>query len=170
VRPRDRILRFAAPAILLAAFVLALREAGDILRAQRLVRAVEARTLLMMRSGQLQRPLLLAHVAALADAKRLDPAEVAARVATGSEYLLLGDYAKARAAYEEALALEPRPEIYLNLGKAWLGENEPARAREQFARALKGDPNLAREIPADLAAASDPLRGENDPDGAQQDR
>jgi Tfp pilus assembly protein PilF len=170
VTPGARALRIGIPVLFLAAFVLHLREAGGIVRAQRLLQAVESRTLAMIRSGNLQRPLLLSHVKALEDAKRLDPGEVAIRVAEGSEYFLLGDLTRARVAYEAALALEPRPEIYLNLGKVYLAAGELGRAQEQFARALKGDPHLKREVPASARSeASESPGGQDDPHGAQKD-
>lgn len=169
--PGARVLRVAVPVLFLAAFGLHLRQAGGIVRAQRLLQAVESRTVAMLRAGNLQRPLLLSHVKALEDAKRLDPGEVAIRVAEGSEHFLLGDLTRARAAYEAALALEPRPEIYLNLGKVYLAAGELGRAQEQFARAVKGDPHLARQIPdAARSGVSEPPRRQNDPDGAQKDR
>lgn len=142
-----RLARWVLPALLLLAFALDLRRSGDIVRAQRLLRAVEGRTVAMLKSGNLQRPLLLAHVEALRDALRLDPADVAIRVAIGSEYLLLGDLERARLAYEEALAFEPRPEILLNLGKVALAAGDEERARAHFARAVRLDPLMRREVP-----------------------
>lgn len=139
--------RWAPPVLLLALFGLGLLRAGELLRAQRIVRAVEGRTLAMIRAGRLSRGILVEHVAQLEKARRLDPAEVAIRVALGSEHLLLGDSARARAAYEDALALEPRPEIHLNLGKAWLAAGNEAEARRAFDRALLFDPLLKQEVP-----------------------
>ena len=79
-----------------------------------------------------------------------DPAEVASRMALGSEHFLLSDFPAARAAYEDALALEPRPEIYLNLGKSYYAAGDPEASKVPFARALKLDPALAREVPEDV--------------------
>lgn len=145
--------RWALPALLLVALVLAVRRSGDIVRAQRVLRAVEGRTMAMIQSGNLQRPLLLAHVEALRDAMRLDPADVAIRVALGSEYLLVGDLEKARVAYEAALAFEPRPQIVLNLGKVALAAGDEEEARVQFARAVKLDPLLRPQVPERLRDA-----------------
>ena len=135
------------PAALFAAFVLDLRWSANIVRSQRLVRAVEGRTLAMIQSGKLQRSLILSHIAALEDAKRLDPAEVASRVALGSEHFLLSDFVAARAAYVDALELEPRPEILLNLGKSYYAAGDPEPSKPYFARAVNLDPSLAREVP-----------------------
>ena len=140
------------PALLLAAFALDLRRSADILRAQRLIRAVEGRTLAMIQSGKLQRPLIVSHIAALQDARRFDPAEVSSRVALGSEHFLLSDFPAARAAYEDALRLEPRPEIYLNLGKSYYAAGDPEPSKTYFARAMKLDPSLGREVPAEVRA------------------
>jgi len=143
----NRFARWALPALLLLAFALDLKRSGDIVRAQRLLRSVEGRTVAMLQSGNMQRALLLAHVEALRDAKRLDPADVAIRVALASEYLLLGDLEKARVAYEEALAFEPRPEIVLNLGKVAQAAGDEELARTHFAHAVKLDPLLRSQVP-----------------------
>ena len=84
-----RLARWVLPALLLLAFALDLRRSGDIVRAQRLLRAVEGRTVAMLKSGNLQRPLLLAHVEAL-------PARVPAAAlrpsigAPGNDWILVG--------------------------------------------------------------------------------
>src|SRR6187549_522674 len=139
----NRIVRAALPwilpAALLAAFAGHLKTSADIVRAQRLIRAVEGRTMAMIASGKLQRPLIVSHIAALEDARQLDPAEVASRVALGSEHFLLSEFPKAREAYEDALRLEPRPEIYLNLGKSYFAAGDAESSKTYFARAVKLD-------------------------------
>jgi hypothetical protein len=48
--------------------------------------------------------------------------------------------------YRAAAALEPRPEIYLNLGRAESAHN-PDEARRDFALAVRLDSRLARVVP-----------------------
>src|SRR5919106_1111900 len=47
-------------------------------------------------------------------------------------------------------ALEPRPEIYLNLGRAeWLGHH-PEEAKRDFATAIRLDPRLVAVVPPEM--------------------
>ena len=155
------------PAALLVAFALDLKWSANILRSQRLIRAVEGRTLAMIQSGKLQRPLIVSHIAALQDAKRYDPAEVASRMALGSEHFLLSDFVAARAAYEDALALEPRPEILLNLAKSYYAAGDPEPSKPYFARAAKLDPALAREVPKEVRLENRGLPAAGRPNAGQ---
>ena len=62
-------------------------------------------------------------------------------------YLFLGRPEAAERSYQEAIDLEPRPEGYLNLGRAqWLGGRKEEALRS-FGLAVKLDPLLARELP-----------------------
>lgn len=120
------------------------------MRAQRILRSVEGRTLALIQTGRLQKATLLAQVEELQVARQLDPAEVGIAVAMGSEYLLMSDFDRARATYLEALALEPRPEIHLNLGKASYAAEETERAVGEMRRAVRLDPALRFEVPAPI--------------------
>ena len=66
----------------------------------------------------------------------------------GSLHLLLGNPHEAAAAYREALALEPRPEVHLNLARALLASGDVEAARRHFALAVRLDPALASQVPA----------------------
>ncbi|MGE0639829.1 MAG: hypothetical protein AB7G12_14205 [Thermoanaerobaculia bacterium] len=158
------------PAILLALLGLQVKRGTELIRASRLLWAVEARTLSMIRGRTLQPAHVTAHLTALADAAGLDPAEVGIQVAIGSQYFLRGDFEKALATYREARRLEARPEILLNMGKANQMLGRKNAARFLYGRAVRLDPALLREVPAEMqAAVSEALGSENDPDGAQQD-
>ncbi|HSM52035.1 MAG TPA: hypothetical protein VLA75_11610, partial [Thermoanaerobaculia bacterium] len=132
-------------------FLLALWPAAGRLAANRLIRAAENRTLQAMRSGldPAGRRLLEGNVAMLGDAIRKDPAAISARVALGAQHLLLGHAESAVAAYRQALAIEPRPEIHLNLARALrlAGREEESRAELQIA--LRLAPHLASQIPSE---------------------
>jgi len=165
-----RALRFLLPALLALAIVAQVRRSSDLMRAQHLLWSVERRTVAMLRSGALDKPKLRAHLEALADAQKLDPAEVAIPTLIGSQHLMLGELEPARQAYFAANRLEPRPEILLNLGKVGYSQGGRARAVQFFARAVRLDPRLLREVPQDLqGAVSDALRGQDDANGTDED-
>ncbi len=127
--------------------------AAQTLRARRLVganvrlHAVEVTSMRAARMGQRPEALLLANLAVLRVAQRMDPAEIGVRMARGSVYFLLGRLDQAIAGYEDALRLEPRPEIYFNIGRARLAQQDRAAADAAFARAIRLDPRLERELP-----------------------
>lgn len=136
----------------LALLVLGL--AGQTLRwqhrrtASRLLRQVELLSMAAVSRGQAPPQLMAGNLEALRRAAPLNPVEVGIPIARGTQYLFLGRPEAAIRAYEEALALEPRPEGYLNLGRAqWLAGRRD-EARRSFGLAVRLDPQLAAEIPA----------------------
>jgi tetratricopeptide (TPR) repeat protein len=134
--------------------LLALALAGQAVRwrdrmtASRLLSEVEALTLAVA-SGQVPPQAIASNLRALRRAAPLDPTQVGIPIARGSQYYLLSRPEPAEQAYAEALRLEPRPEGYLGLGRAqWLaGRRE--EALRNFGLAVRLDPFLARELPAD---------------------
>lgn len=166
-----RRLRWGLALLLLVACIAQAKRAIDLLRAQRLLWAVEARTLALIRSRTLSREHVDAHLEALRDAAALDRAEVAVRVAIGSQLFLRGDFDGAVRQYEDSLALEPRPEIYLNMAKARQAQGKISDARRLYATALRVDPTLADEVPEEMReGVSETLRRQDDANRAQQDR
>lgn len=131
--------------------LLALASAPGRLGANRLVRAAEARTAVVLRGGldAHGRQLLAGNIAMLEAAIRKDPAAVSARVALGAQYLLLGRAERAIGVYREALALEPRPETHLNLARALSMAGRTEEARTELATALRLAPHLASQIPSE---------------------
>jgi tetratricopeptide (TPR) repeat protein len=115
--------------------------------ASRLLRQVELISMAAASAGQAPPQLMLRNLEALRQAAPLNPAEVGIPIARGTQYLFLARPEAALRSYEEALALEPRPEGYLNLGRAqWLaGRRE--EARHSFELAARLDPSLASQIP-----------------------
>jgi tetratricopeptide (TPR) repeat protein len=133
--------------------LLALATAGqafrwrDRLTGSRLLAEVEALSLAAARARQAPPGMIAANLEALRRAAPLDPAEVGIPIARGTQYLLLSRAEPAIQAYEEALALEPRSEGYLNLGRAqWLA-GRTDEARQSFGLAVRLDPNLAGLVP-----------------------
>lgn len=133
--------------LLIAALALQGRHYSHQWRAARILRAVEVVTLQMVRSGRGNPGLLWRHVRLLEEAARLDRANVGIPLAEGSQYRLLRRYDEAQDAYRRALALEPRPEIWLNLGAAQAAAGEEQAARESFLNAVKLDPEMRSQVP-----------------------
>jgi tetratricopeptide (TPR) repeat protein len=165
-----KALRWLLPALLALAVVAQVRRSSELMRAQHLLFSVERRTLAMLHGGALDKPKLRAHLEALADARKLDRAEVAILTLIGSQHLMLGELELARRAYLSANRLEPRPEILINLAKVEYSQGAFERALNYFGDAVLLDPHLLREVPETLrAAVSNALRGEDDANGANQD-
>lgn len=115
--------------------------------AGRLLHRVETLTLAAARRGSAPRGLLGANLEALRRAGALDPLEVGVPIARGTQHLLFGDPEAALEAYRAAAALEPRPEVYLNLGRAALAAGRTAEAQRWFALSIRLDPRLAASVP-----------------------
>ena len=136
--------------VLLLGLAVHTARARDRLLANRIVRQVELVTIAAARAGALSPRLVAVNLAALRRAAALDPAEVAIPMARGGQFLLLRRPHAALEAYGEALALEPRPEIYLNLARAHRAAGDAARAQQALERVSRLDPYLA--------GTPDPLR------------
>lgn len=163
-------LRFLLPALLAFAVVAQVRRSSELMRAQHLLYSVERRSMAMLRTGDLDKVKLRAHVAALAEAQKLDWAEVQIPTQIGSQHLMLGELEPSRRAYSSALQLEPRPEILVNLGKVCYSQGAMKRAIRYFGQAALLDPRMLKEVPPDLlAAVSDALRSQDDPYGPDED-
>jgi Tfp pilus assembly protein PilF len=163
-------LRFLLPALLAVALVLQMKRGAELMRAQHLLWSVEQRTLAMLRTGNLEKPKLRAHLQALSDAQKLDWAEVAVPTLMGGQHLMLGEVELARQAYTSANQLESRPEILVNLGKVCYSQGASKRAIRFFAQAVLLDPRLFSEVPEPLRfEVSDALRSQDDSDGTDED-
>ena len=141
---------FAAAAVAALALVLQTDRALDRIAASKRLRAVEVLSEQMARSGRVPGALVGTHFRLLREARALDPSEVGVLVALGGQHMLLGQPERAAAVYREALALEPRPETYLNLGQALLASGRRDEAREAYDKAVRLAPRLASRVPADI--------------------
>ena len=119
----------------------------DRMTASRLLREAEALTMAAMSTRQLSEPLLFRNLEALRIAAAKDPVEVGIPIARGTQFYLLRRYDSAARAYGEAVALGPRPEGYLNLGRAQWAAGRRDEARANFERAVRLDPRVAAEVP-----------------------
>jgi|SRR6185369_5787419 len=144
---KGRILVWPLAVLLVLALVGQTVRRDDRLTAGRLLAHVEGLTMAAVRQGSAPRGLLGANLDALKQAAALDPLEVGVPIARGSQYLIFGDPDLAIESYQAAAALEPRPEIYLNLGRAQLSARRVDEARRSFALAVRLDPRLASAVP-----------------------
>lgn len=144
---KGRVLAAAVGLLLLAALLGQTVRWRHRMAASRALRQVEMLSLAAASAGQAPPQLMTANLDVLSRVAPLAPAEVGIPIAQGTQYLFLARPEPAIRFYEEAVALEPRPEGYLNLGRAqWLaGQRE--EARRNFARAVRLDPRLAEQIP-----------------------
>ncbi|HVT18488.1 MAG TPA: O-antigen ligase family protein [Thermoanaerobaculia bacterium] len=84
---------------------------------------------------------------ALRRAAALDPVQVEIPMAQGNLYLRVGHTGEALAAFQRAIALEPHPEIYFDIGHALLQAGRFDQARRSFALAVRLDPWLRVSVP-----------------------
>lgn len=140
--------------VLVALLILALAaQTGrlrDRLTAGRMLRQVELVSMALLQRGQMPRAFLSKNLEILRRASALDPTQVGIPIARGSQYFLLRNGSAAAAAYRQALELEPRPEIHLNLGRALAMAGDAEEARKHFRLAMKLDPNLVRLVPPEM--------------------
>jgi tetratricopeptide (TPR) repeat protein len=144
--PGARRLAWVLAALLVAALVLEGRQAERRLRASHQLAAVEDMTRQLASRGLLSRQVMERQAHVMQEAAALDPVEVGIPIARGAQYLLLGRYDAAIRAYEEALELEARGEIYANLGRARFHAGDREGAREAFTKALRLNPALGRKF------------------------
>lgn len=117
------------------------------LLASRLLRQVDLLSTAAVSAGKASPQLMASNLEALRRAAPLAPAEMRIALAQGTQYLFLTNLDAAIRSYEEALALDPRPEGYLFLGRArWLA-GEKDEARRSVALAVRLDPRLAHQVP-----------------------
>jgi len=152
----NRGLAWAALAALILALGFQTVRLRDRLLASSLLRLAETRTLSAAATGRIASTVLQQNLLDLERAARLDPVEVGVPLARGSQFLLMRRAGAAIESYERALALEPRPEIYLNRGRALLLAGQAAAAGEDFARAARLDPALRIPQPAAIPAPPAP--------------
>ena len=141
-RARGWILPLLLAAALGAQTVRAWRRA----EATHLVYEVERRTLALARQETPNDRELRRNLVLLDRAAPLFPSLVAIPIARGSQFLLLGKPTEAIAAYQQALALEPRAETYFNLGRVYLEVGDRDAARHHFDLAVRATPRLKRDV------------------------
>lgn len=148
-------LAWLAAVILAFALVAQTGRALDRVRASKQVRVFEAIGTRLVGVGRVPPQITAANLRMLRQARELDPAAVEPRVGLGSQYLSMGRPDAAAGAFREALAFEPRPEIYLNLGLAYRAAGRREEAEAAFRDAVLLSPGLRDRVPAALRSALD---------------
>jgi tetratricopeptide (TPR) repeat protein len=120
------------------------------LQASRLIWQVQREGQELARRGGGSAAVLGRSLEAVRRARALDPVSIEAAAARGDLLLLMGRLEGAEAAYREALQLEPRSEIYFNLGLTLWAAGSQQEALEVFWRAVKIDPRLRGRLPAEV--------------------
>lgn len=115
--------------------------------ASRVVQQVEMLSQAAVAYGQAPVRLMQDNLGKLDRVAAFDPVLVDLPLARGTQYLFLAQPEEALRWYRAAQELEPRPETYLNIGRAlWLlGRQEEARSA--FATAVRLDWTLASQLP-----------------------
>lgn len=134
--------------LLAVALVLQGIRAERLWRVSRIVGAVEQATTEMSLSGRVSRSKVEYHLRLLREAERLVPSHVDIPVARGWQYLLTNRPEAAVRSFEEALAIEPRAEVYANLVQAHKMNGDLEAAAEAYRTALRLDPSLADSLSA----------------------
>ncbi len=125
--------------LLVLALVLQARHAERRWRASRTVKAVQFLAEQSSQGGPAAASRLHRGLALMRGIAPLDPVLVDIPVTRGGLYLLLKRPQAAIRAYQEALRLEPRGEVYANLGRAHLVDGEQQLARKAFRQAIRLD-------------------------------
>ncbi len=144
-----RILAWGIVLLLVAALGLQTVRARNLLRASRILNTAEQVTLQLAARGQVPPTILWRNLEVLRQAEELAPASVGVLVAQGGQHLLLQRPDEAARQYRRALELEPRPEIWFNLGRAQWAMEEREAAVESWVTASRLDSNLLRQVPAE---------------------
>ena len=148
--------RRASPAAMVLALVLA---TGLVYQSVRIVAQLSAsRTLFeaeelgiaMVQTGRGNSFLVERMVGRLQVAGARAPWDPRIPLAAGGLSMIDGDVNAAVDAYRRAIAIEPRPEIYFNLGHALLALGEPDEALTAFGAAVRLDPGRRADVPAAL--------------------
>ncbi len=130
----------------LALGVYAVTDGRGRMEASRALFRAEGISMGLIAKGQAPRAYLQQNIRDLRKAGDLDPLEPGIPLALGSQYLLLGSPQAAAEAYRESLAIEPRPETYLNLGKALRLAGDLEGSQIAFDQAVKLDWHLEAEV------------------------
>jgi tetratricopeptide (TPR) repeat protein len=138
--------------LLATALLLQLVRAERLLRASRMVGSVEQMTQNFLTSQPRRSPTkgrLRYNLDFLAEAGKLAPGWVHIPVNRGHQYLLLKRPQEAIQEFNQALEIEPRAEVYANLGTAYEMAGETAAARQAYEKMELLDPTLKPDLTSD---------------------
>ncbi len=149
-----RSLCWGAAVLLGLALVWQTGQVRDRIGASKRLRVVDAVTAKAVSSGGRVPPQLIGgSIRLLHQAERLDPSNVAIETALAGQYLLADRPQRAEEAFRQALALEPRPEIYLNLARTLLTKGDRKAAIQAYENAVRLAPRLIQQVPGTMRPA-----------------
>ncbi|MEM7587635.1 MAG: tetratricopeptide repeat protein [Acidobacteriota bacterium] len=114
--------------------------------ASRAVNSVRELTIEANQQGSVNRALLQRNIKLLLEAEKLSPVDVDLPIARGGQNLLLKRPRAALVAFERALSLEPRGEVYAYIGRAQYASGNYAEAYEAFQTAVLLDRALEASV------------------------
>lgn len=135
---------------LVVAFAFQIDRARDRLEANRALATVEARTTAAASGERIPVAVIAENLRLLREAREQNPADGRIPLAQGGLYLIRDRCEPAVPIYREALELEPRPEIYLNLGRCLLRLDRRTEAEEAFLNAVTLHSPLLKEVPVEV--------------------
>jgi tetratricopeptide (TPR) repeat protein len=112
-----------------------------------------------LRRRESQRGIQLAFgeaIKLLRRAQELDPSKVEVLIVRGSLHRLLRRPKAALEAYKQALALEPRPEVFTQMGHVYRSLGRKEQARAAYRSAILLDHTLARDLRGYLGGKNRP--------------
>jgi tetratricopeptide (TPR) repeat protein len=89
-----------------------------------------------------------ANIGALIRCEDSQPPDINLYMLLGANYQIVEEWDRAVAAYESALRIDRRPEIYLSLGTCHLETGEEQKAIDAFVAACAFAPAMIEEVPA----------------------
>ncbi len=141
-----RIARWIALGVLGVALAWQAVAARQQLEAAGLRRKVEAVSLAQQAQGTRVPTWVAQNIRDLRRAAELDPLDPGIPMLLGGQYMLLERPREAIEAYEAALALEPRPEFYLNLAGALRQAGDEKGAKKASRQAVVLDWRLRKHV------------------------
>jgi tetratricopeptide (TPR) repeat protein len=143
------IRKFTAVAIVVVALLLLERYCVRPYRANRMNKAAMTRTIWAYdrRETAIGRDTARSNLTRLRKASALSAPTVPTLMIQAVNYRTLSQWEQAIATYNRALAIEQRPEIYLNLAQCELEVRQYDQAIEHYSRAVLFDPLYLGQIP-----------------------
>ncbi len=155
--------------LLVAALALEFGRAERRARASLAAAVVKDMTIAASQRGRLSRQLIQHNLELLRVSEPLAPVEVALPIARGGLYLLLDRPQAAIRAYQHALGIEPRGEIYAHIGRAHLKLGDPAAAEQAFHTAMILDHTQRKRVRGFVSKATGRGAQANPEAGASDD-
>ena len=157
-KSRGKILSIVLAALVLVAALWLFDAGKNRVGCQRLVQSAESLALEGARRGSLPPAARELGLDLLRRAEMLDPAEVSVAITRGGLFMVAGRMESAERSYREALEMENRSEVWINLARLHLAAGDREKALDAARMAQRLDSRVARKMPEfpELDATADP--------------